>query len=74
MESTILGEAQSTVSLALLYSKKLERQPTLILDSSSGIASKRFYINSSFILAAGWYYYLASTFEYFNHNYQNKME
>ena len=28
--------------------------------------------NSSYILAAAWYYYLASTFEYFNHIYQKK--
>ena len=30
--------------------------------------------NSSYILAAGWYYCLASTFEYFNHIYKKKME
>ena len=32
------------------------------------------YSNNSYILATGWYYYLASTFEYLNHIYQKKME
>ena len=31
-------------------------------------------VNSSYILAAGWYYYLASTLEYLNHIYQKKLE
>ena len=31
-------------------------------------------INISYILAAGWYYYLASTLEYLNHIYQKKLE
>ena len=32
------------------------------------------YSNISYILAAGQYYYLASTFEYLNHIYQKKLE
>ena len=32
------------------------------------------YVNYSYILAAGWYYYLASTLEYLNHFYQKKLE
>ena len=32
------------------------------------------YSNISYILAAGWYHYLASTFEYLNHIYQKKLE
>ena len=32
------------------------------------------HINNSYILAAGLYQYLASTFEYFNHIYQKKLE
>ena len=31
-------------------------------------------INISSFLAAGWYYYLASTFEYLNNIYQKKLE
>ena len=73
----IVDELWSWYSWAIISYSDLvsnhNKKPVIVLTDTNFDASL-LHSNISYILAAGWYHYLASTFEYLNHIYQKKLE